>query len=423
MRGLYLDCFAGISGDMLLGALVDLGVPMAHLRAELKRLPVSGYALAASRVTRAHLGATKVDVRLGRGRQPERRIGDIARILDRSRLSPKVRDRARAAFERLVDAEARVHRIGRDRVHLHEVGAVDAIVDIVGAMIGLEWLGWPRVVCSPLHVGRGMVTMAHGTFPVPGPATALLLRGRPVYATQVEGELVTPTGATLATTLATDFGPLPSMRLQKVGYGAGTREIEGHPNVLRALYGDLLDEAAVRETVIVVQTTIDDMNPQLYGHLMERLFDAGALEVFYTPIQMKKNRPGTMATIITPEHRMERITEVLFKETTTIGFRFLPMGRIEMRRRIDTVRTPYGPVRIKASFYNGDLMQATPEYEDCRKAALLSGAPLKIVQREAASLHARMVAGEGRGRRAGAAGGGRRRSAPPRTGRRSRRRR
>ncbi len=411
MRGLYLDCFSGISGDMLLGALADLGVPLAHLRAELKKLPVSGYTIATSRVTRSHLGATKVDVRLGRGPQPERGIRDITRILDRSRLSAKVREHAQAAFDRLVDAEARVHRISRDRVHLHEVGAVDAIVDIVGAMVGLEWLGWPRVVCSPLHVGRGMVTMEHGTFPVPGPATAALLRGRPVYATHVEGELVTPTGATLATTLATDFGPLPSMRLQKIGYGAGSRDIEGHPNVLRALYGDLLDEAAVRETVLVLQTTIDDMNPQLYGHLMERLFDAGALEVFYTPIQMKKNRPGTMATIICPEPRMERVTEVLFKETTTIGFRFLPMGRIEMSRRIDTVRTPYGPVRIKASFYNGDLMQATPEYEDCRKAALATGTPLKIVQREAASLHARQVAG---GERRPVRGGARRAAAPVR---------
>jgi uncharacterized protein (TIGR00299 family) protein len=269
-------------------------------------------------------------------------------------------------------------------------------------MVGLEALGWPRVVCSPLHVGSGMVTMEHGTFPVPPPAVAELLRGRPCYATHVEGELVTPTGAALATTLATGFGPLPSMRLQKVGYGAGTREYHDHPNLLRALLGDWVDEAATRETVIVVQTTIDDMNPQLYGHLMERLFAVGALEVFYTPIQMKKNRPGTMATIIVPQGRMEAITEVIFRETTTIGFRYLPMGRIEMAREILTVRTPWGPVRMKVSHYNGAIMQSTPEYEDCRALALKAGVPLKEVQRaavEAAGTHGTRPAGRRAARR------------------------
>ena len=390
MRGLYLDCFSGISGDMFLGALVDLGVPIATLRKELARLPVRGYSLAARRATRSHLTGMKVDVRLASARQPERRLRDIRRIIEGSRLSPRVRRESMRAFERLVRAEARVHRIPADRVHLHEVGAIDAIVDIVGTMIGLETLGWPRVVCSPLHLGRGMVTMAHGTFPVPPPAVAELLRGRPCYATHVEGELVTPTGAALAVTLATDFGPMPAMRLQRIGYGAGTRQYENHPNLLRALYGDLLQEAAVRETVIVIQTTIDDMNPQLYGHLMERLFAAGALEVFYTPIQMKKNRPGTMATVIVPEPKLDEVTAVIFRETTTIGFRYLPMGRIEMRRTFEMVSTPWGPVRMKVSFFNGETMQATPEYEDCRALALKADVPLKEVQRAAvAALHAR----------------------------------
>ncbi|HET8945835.1 MAG TPA: nickel pincer cofactor biosynthesis protein LarC, partial [Candidatus Polarisedimenticolia bacterium] len=319
MRGLYLDGFSGVSGDMLLGAIVDLGVEVAHLRRELRKLPVKGWDIAARRVTRAHLGATKVDVAIGRTRQPERNLREIRRIVEGSRLSAAVRGCAMKAFERLAKAEARVHRMPVDRVHLHEVGAVDAIVDVVGTMIGLEALGWPRVVCSPLQVGRGTVTMEHGTFPVPPPAVAELLRGRPVFATELEGEMVTPTGAAIVTSLATDFGPLPAMRLQKVGHGAGSREYPHHPNVLRALYGDLVDEAALRETVIVIQTTIDDMNPQIYGHLMERLFDAGALEVFYAPIQMKKNRPGTMATIICPQPKLEAVTEVIFRETTTIG--------------------------------------------------------------------------------------------------------
>ena len=414
MRGLYLDCFSGVSGDMMLGLLVDLGVEPAHLRRTLRTLPVRGWDLTARPARRAGLTGTKVTVEVG-GRQPERRLADIRRIVAGGRLSAGVRARSLAAFERLVRAEARVHRVPESRVHLHEVGAVDAIIDIVGTMIGLEALGWPRVVCSPLHVGRGMVTMAHGTFPVPPPAVAELLRGRPCYATHVEGELVTPTGAALVTTLATDFGPMPSMRLRRTGYGAGTRQYDAHPNLLRGLLGDLIDEAALRETVVVIQTTIDDMNPQLYGHLMERLFAAGALEVFYTPIQMKKNRPGTMATAIVPEHRLEAITEVIFRETTTIGFRYLPMGRIEMARREETVRTPYGRVRMKISRYNGEVMQTTPEYEDCRALALAAGVPLKEVQRAAvAALGVRPA----RRPAAGRPRAGRRRMTRPARGRR-----
>lgn len=430
MKGLYLDCFSGISGDMLLGALVDLGVEAGYLRSQLGKLPLTGYRISASRVTRARLGGTKVDVDIEAGRAPQRGIKEIRAIVDRSALPPTVRRRAMEAFEALVDAEARVHRIPREKVHLHEVGATDAIVDIVGAMIGLDKLGWPRVVCSPLHVGRGMVTMEHGTFPVPGPATAELLKGKPCYATRVEGELVTPTGAALAVTLASDFGPLPSMRLQKVGYGAGSRQFDSHPNLLRALYGDLLDDGAIRETVLVLETTIDDMNPQLYGHLMDRLFAAGALEVFYAPIQMKKNRPGTLVTVICPEARLEDVTSVIFRETTTIGFRYLPMGRIEMGRRIETVKTPYGRVRMKVSFHGGELMQATPEYEDCRRLALAAGVPLKEVQRAASALlprpgvDPRGAAGDARRsrrRRGRQAGDARRtRTGRPRRGRRRR---
>jgi pyridinium-3,5-bisthiocarboxylic acid mononucleotide nickel chelatase len=418
MRGLYLDAFSGISGDMMLGALVDLGVEVSHLRRHLRTLPVRGWDIDAKPARRAHLGGTKVEVAVS-GRQPERRLGDIRRILGRGRLSEAVRERSLRTFERLVRAEARVHRVTQDKVHLHEVGAVDAIVDIVGTMIGLEALGWPRVVCSELHVGRGMVTMAHGTFPVPPPAVAELLRGRPCYATQVEGELVTPTGAALVTTLAAEFGPMPAMRLQKVGYGAGTREYHGHPNLLRALLGDRVDEEALRETVVVIETTIDDMNPQLYGHLMERLFAAGALEVFYTSIQMKKNRPGTMATVIVPVHRLESITEVIFRETTTIGFRYLPMGRIEMARSVESVRTRWGSVRMKVSRYNGSVMQSTPEYEDCRALALRAGVPLKEVQAAAVSAFG-STGGRRRGAAVGRRAGNTRRATP---GRRSARRR
>ncbi len=388
MRGLYLDCFSGISGDMFLGALVDLGVEPAYLRARLRRLKIGGYTLSARRVARNGLSGTKVDVEVESAPKPERSLRDIARIVERSRLSPEVRRRAMAAFTTLVEAEARVHRVPREKIRLHEIGATDAIVDVVGTMIGLEKLGWPRVVCSPLHVGRGMTTMEHGTFPVPPPATVEILKGRPVYATHVEGELVTPTGAALAASLAADFGPLPPMRVRKVGYGAGSKQFDHHPNLLRVLYGDLLEEPVLRETVLVLETTIDDMNPQVYGHLMDRLFAAGALEVFYTPIQMKKNRPGTMVKVICPEPRLEDVTAVIFRETTTIGFRYQAMGRIELARRIETARTPYGPVRMKVSVYNGEVVQATPEYEDCRRAALKAGVPLREVQRQAAAAYA-----------------------------------
>src|SRR5712691_6904032 len=241
---------------MVRGALVDLRVEPGHLRSRRRKLRVGGYTLSASRVNRSGLAGTKVNVEILPARQEERRLKDIARIVERSGLSREVRRRSMEAFETLVEAEARVHRVQKDKVHLHEVGAIDAIVDVVGTMIGMETLGWPRVVCSPLHVGRGMVTMEHGTFPVPGPAVAELLKGKPCYATHVEGELVTPTGAALAVTLADAFGPLPSLRLETIGYGAGSREIGGHPNLLRALYGDFLAEGAIRETVQVLETTI-----------------------------------------------------------------------------------------------------------------------------------------------------------------------
>ena len=383
MRGLYFDCFSGISGDMVLGALVDLGVEPAHLRSRLRKLRVGGYTLSASRVNRSGLAGTKVNVEISPARQEERRLKDIARIVERSGLSREVRRRSMDAFETLVEAEARVHRVRKDKVHLHEVGAVDAIVDVVGTMIGMEALDWPRVVCSPLHVGRGMVTMEHGTFPVPGPATAEILKGTPTYATEVEGELVTPTGAALAATLAAEFRPLPPMRVARIGYGAGTKQFDHHPNLLRAFLGDFLDEPVLRETVLVLETTIDDMNPQLYGHLMERLFAAGALEVFYTPIQMKKNRPGTLVTLIVQENGFDAAAGVLFRETTTIGFRYQRMDRVELGREIRKVKTRFGSIRIKVSLFQGKVVQATPEYEDCRTAALKAGVPLREVQREA----------------------------------------
>ena len=411
-RVLYLDCFSGISGDMFLGLSVDLGVSLATLKRHLAKLPLRGYSLSSRRVLRGGLGGTQVRVKVaasnpgrhtarrhGRGRArapqhghdhggsgahaPHRGWLEIRRLVTAAGLPEAVRTRALRVFETLVQAEARVHRIEPEAVHLHEVGAVDAIVDVVGACICLHELRVDRVMASPLPAGSGIIRCEHGVFPVPAPATVEILKGKPLFGGPFEGELVTPTGAALVATLADEFGPIPPLRLEKVGYGAGSRDPEDHPNLLRGLLGQLDDPPALLEKVAVIQSTIDDLNPQVYGHLMERLFAAGALEVFYTAIQMKKNRPGTLVTVIVGREKFDAVGEVLFRETTTIGFRYQLMDRIELGREIRRARTRFGEIRIKVSMLKGEEVQATPEYEDCRAAALQHGVPLREVQREA----------------------------------------
>ena len=400
-RVLYLDCFSGISGDMFLGMSVDLGVPFSHLKKELGKLRLRGYALASNRVLRGGLWGTRVEVRIPGPRHSKseehpshipfhtrhgdhRGLREIRKIVQASRLSRSIQRRALSVFETLVEAEARVHRIPAGRVHLHEVGAVDAIVDIVGASICLEALQVDRVISSPLPMGSGTVRCEHGVFPVPAPATVEILKGKPLYGNDFAGELVTPTGAALVATLADGFGPMPPLRMARVGYGAGSLDPGDRPNLLRGFLGEMEEPAALLEKVTVVETTIDDLNPQVYGYLMERLFESGALEVFYVPVQMKKNRPGTLVTVITPQERFDAVTETLFRETTTIGFRYQRMDRIELGREVRRVKTPYGSVRIKISLFQGSVVQATPEYEDCRQAAQKAGVPLREVQRVAA---------------------------------------
>ena len=411
-RVLYLDCFSGISGDMFLGLSVDLGVPLASLKRQLSRLNLKGYTLASRRVLRSGLWGTQVEVRIpasargfragpshtgfhahsaGHEAHPHahprgerhRGLREIRKIVESSKLSQRVQTRALSVFETLVQAEARVHRVAVQKVHLHEVGAVDAIVDIVGACICLEELNVDRLIASPLPTGSGMVHCEHGIFPVPAPATVEILKGKPVFGGPWEGEMVTPTGAALVASLADEFGPLPPLRVAKVGYGAGTRDPKDHPNLLRGFLGELDEPAALLEKVMVIQTTIDDLNPQVYGYLMDRLFTAGALEVFFTAIQMKKNRPGTLVTVIVPDARFDEVGAQIFRETTTIGFRYQRMDRVELGREIRKVKTRFGPIRIKVSLFQGDIVQATPEYEDCRAAALKAGVALRVVQRVA----------------------------------------
>ncbi len=378
---LYFDCFAGASGDMVLGALLDAGLPLGELEAALGSLVIPGCRLAADRVLRAGVSATKFRLIEPEGHGPghgHRSLAEIVALIDRSSLSAHARARAVALFRRLAEAEADIHQMPVERVHLHEVGALDSIVDIVGAVFGLEWFGADRIVSSPLNVGGGTVQSAHGVFPVPAPATLRLLEGVPVYSSGVQMETVTPTGALLVAGHASAFGPMPAMRAERVGYGAGDRDLPGTPNVLRVIVGHD-DEAARDQRVVVLECEIDDMNPQIYGVLMEQLYAAGALEVFYTAVQMKKNRPGTLLTVVAPPDTRDALTGIVFRETTTIGLRYQELLRACLDREIVVVETKVGPVRFKIARRGGEVLNASPEFEDCARAAAEHSLPVKQV--------------------------------------------
>lgn len=380
-RLIYLDASSGGSGDMVLGAVVDLGLPLDRLREDLRALPLTGYRLEARRVSRSGLAATKVDVHVAEEQRAHRHLGDILRLLEESRLPADVTEQAEALFVRLAEAEAEVHGTSPERVHFHEVGAVDSIVDIVGGVLALRWLEADRIVSSPLNVGSGTVTMAHGTFPVPPPATTRLVRGVPVYG-EGAGELLTPTGALLLTAYATQYGPLPPMRIEKTGHGAGSRETEGRPNVLRLLLGEESRDAE-SDRVLLLETEIDDASPQLLGPLLDQLLAAGALDAFFTPVQMKKGRPGVLVTVLAPPARRLPLEELLFRETTTLGVRRQEWDRTVLEREISTVETAYGPIRVKIGRRGGTVYNASPEFEDCQRAAAERKVPVKQVLAEA----------------------------------------
>ena len=376
-RVVYFDCASGASGDMLLGAVVDLGLPVEELRAELARLPLSGYTLETSRVSRSGLAATKLDVVTGAPETKHRHLRHIVEILDGSTLAADVKQKATSLFQRLAEAEAAVHGTSPEKVHFHEVGAVDSIVDIVGGVIALRWLGASRFVSSPLNVGTGTVTMSHGTFPVPPPATAKLVAGVPVYGAG-EGELLTPTGALLVTSHATEYGPLPPLRIDKTGHGAGSRDTKGRPNVLRLVVGEDA-QASGSERVLVLETEVDDTAPQLLGPLLDGLIKAGALDAYFTPVQMKKGRPGVLVTVIAPPDKREAIEELLFRETTTLGIRRQEWERTALERETATVDTAYGSVRVKIGRRASVVYNAWPEFEDCQRLAAEKGVAVKEV--------------------------------------------
>jgi uncharacterized protein (TIGR00299 family) protein len=399
MRTLYFDCFAGVSGDMTLGALVDAGADARELTERLKQLGVGGWEISFEKVDRSGLSATRAHVR-AEEQHHHRHLKDIHRIIDGSGLGGGVKERARTIFTRLAEAEARVHDVPVERIHFHEVGALDAILDVVGACVCFELLGVERFLSSALHVGSGTVEMAHGRFPVPPPAVAELLKQAPVYSTDIRGELVTPTGAAVVSTVCEGFGPLPPMRLERTGYGAGGREYENFPNALRVLIGETERGGGADEKLLVVETNIDDATPQSLGHLMDRAFAAGALDCYFTPVQMKKNRPGVLVSILCRPSEREAIFQLLFDGTTTLGVRSHAVERRALEREVETVETEYGPLAVKVSRLRGGVVTCTPEYEQVREAAERAGVPLRVVEEAArAAFRGRGGSGprEGRG--------------------------
>ncbi len=417
---LYVDCFSGASGDMILGALIDAGLPIEELREALGSLALGDVHLRVERVERSGIGATSFTVEGGTDANPQghsheehhedhddhhhpdehhdhhhdkehrhddgqhhhhRGLSEICQMVDGSSLSDAAKTRAKRLFRRLAETEAEIHQMPVEKVHLHEVGAVDSIIDIAGAVFGLERLGVDRIVVSPLNVGSGTVTCEHGVMPVPAPATARLIEGVPVYSSGPAVELLTPTGALILTDYADAFGAMPAMTIRQSGYGAGDREFSDHPNLLRVLIGDE-ERAGGHERVVLIECEIDDMNPQIFGVLMDRLYAAGALDVYYAPIQMKKNRPGTLVSIVARPEDRPALSGIVFRETTTIGVRFIEMDRERLDRESVDVETPLGTVRVKVARRAGAsaVVNAAPEFEDCVRLAGEHGLSVKEVQ-------------------------------------------
>jgi uncharacterized protein (TIGR00299 family) protein len=387
MKTLYFDCFSGISGDMFLSALLDLGLPREEFLEALKKIPLSGYDIVIRKESRNQIQGTRLIIEAGEGHH-HRGLSDFKDLVRASDVSPGVREKAEALFTRLVTIEAEIHQKPVDEVSLHEVGSVDSIIDIMGSLIAMEMLAVDKVYASPLHVGSGFVKAAHGLLPVPAPATAALLKGVPVFSRDVKGELVTPTGALLITAFADSFGPIPQMDITGVGYGVGTRTFEELPNLLRVFSGTraAASRTARSTEVVVLEANMDDQEPFISGYVMERLLSLGALDVFYTPVTMKKNRPGILLSVLVHPDKQEAIIREIFRETTTLGIRLRRLERRELDRTFEKIKTPFGDIRVKVSFYDNRRLNAVPEYEDLRQAALKAGVPLKVVRDEVQAL-------------------------------------
>jgi uncharacterized protein (TIGR00299 family) protein len=384
----YFDCFSGISGDMILGAMVDAGLQLNELKRELLKLNLKGYTLKETKVKRTGIKATKVNVLIKQGSgirnqgSGGKRWKDIEKIVKNSSLSPNIKEKGLEIMRRLFVAEGKVHGEDPENTHLHELGALDCIIDVFGAIIGLNILGLEKIYSSPLNLGSGFVKTEHGTLPVPAPATAEILKGIPTYSTGIPYELTTPTGAAIITAISDGFIPMPPSKIETVGYGAGSKDIKGQPNVLRLCIGESA-HIYDKDEVIVIETNIDDLNPQIYEHLIERLLGKGALDVYITPIIMKKGRPAHLLTVLAEKERIGKLIELLFKETTTFGIRFYSSQRNKLSRGIKRINTKYGNIRVKIGYKGDDIINIAPEYEDCKAIAEEKGVPLKVIINEA----------------------------------------
>jgi len=381
MKIAYFDCFSGISGDMILGALIDVGLSPQILLDQLNKLSLPGFSLEFEKVTKCGIGGTRVKV-LTEECHSHRHLQDIFSILAESKLDHEIIEATKEIFLNLAKAEAKIHNTSPDKIHFHEVGALDAIVDIAGAVIGLKLLGIEKIYASPLNLGSGFVKCEHGIMPVPAPATVELLKGVPSYSSVIKQELVTPTGAAIITTLAESFGEMPSMVVECSGYGAGTRDLE-IPNLLRIIIGDDGQKSAYQlDKLILLETNIDDMNPELFDFLLERLDKEGALDVSLTPIYMKKNRPATLLKVLAQKRDLDNLLKAVFEETTTLGVRTYPVNQISLPLEYASIETKYGKIRLKVSKKDGEIQNFVPEYEDCRLLAGKHNVPLKFIYDE-----------------------------------------
>jgi len=381
MRIAYFDCFSGASGDMILGSLIDAGLSAGRLREELRKLRIPTVHLRAKKVLKGGISATQVIVEGKSEKRSHRNSKEILRIIERSSVESEVKEKSEEIFKRIASVEAKIHQTPMEEVHFHELGGLDSIVDIVGSVWGIQQLGIEKIYVSKVNVGTGFVKCEHGILPVPAPATLSLMEGKPIYSSGVERELLTPTGAAILTTLGSEFGSMPPIKVDRIGYGAG-RDNLPHPNLLRLIIGTS-ESISGKEKVVVIETNIDDMNPQFYDYVMERLLAMEVLEVFITPILMKKNRPGHLLTIICPSEKLPSVTKFLLRETTTLGLRWHEEERAKTDREILTGKTKYGKIRFKLARWEGRVVNLSPEYEDCKRLALEKKVPLKEVFEEA----------------------------------------
>ena len=382
MKIAFFDCFSGISGDMVLGALTDLSDDPSFLQEELKKLDLKGYSISHKKVKRGVIQATKVDVKVTEKKSSKKNLKSIISIIENSDLAKKIKNDSTKIFRRLAEAEAKVHGTTIEKVHFHEVGAIDSIVDIVGSVIGIHHLSISKIVSSSINTGSGFVKCDHGTLPVPAPAVVEILRGVSCFSSGVQQELTTPTGAAIITTLADEFASLPNLKIERAGYGAGGIDLKEMPNALRIILGEHSIASESKEEIFVLETNIDDMNPEFYDVVMEKLFQAGAVDVFLTPIIMKKNRPATKLSVLTQQQNVKALANEVLKNTTSFGIRFYPVERVMLEREFQEIETVLGKVKVKIGKRDGEVCHISPEYEHCKKISREQGIPIKKVYEE-----------------------------------------